>query len=265
MPHHRTLAPPVRQGGELPVIHEEMQRHYDALYDLLLNGRAPREARPVLDVGTGDGLALAAITLGTPLHGVAIDTASPGHWLGPAEWSVLRADAQRLPFADGCFNSSLMVDVFEWLRHPAATLGEIARVTSGPIMVVQTDWEGLWFQADEAESGRDLVRAYTKGAPEHLRERIRSSGEEAGLSVERISNLTISADSLQPGALASDVLESIRRHLVLESAQIRARRFDDWRRELQQAEAEGQFTMLIRRVVALLRRDAGSAASAARG
>ena len=124
MPHHRTLAPPLRPGGELPVIHPELQRHYDSLYDLLLNGRAPRDARPVLDVGTGDGLALAAITMGTPLHGVAIDAASPAHWMGPADWGVVRADAQRLPFADRSFRSALMVDVFEWLRHPTVTLAE---------------------------------------------------------------------------------------------------------------------------------------------
>ena len=78
---------------------------------------------------------------------------------------MVRGDAQRLPFADAAFRSALMVDVFEWLRHPAATLAEIGRVTDGPIMIVQTDWEGLWFQADEAEIGRDLVRAFTKGAP----------------------------------------------------------------------------------------------------
>lgn len=257
MPHHRTLAPPTRQGGELPVIHEELRRHYDALYDQLLNGRPPREARPVLDVGTGDGLALAAITLGTPLHGVAIDTAAPGHWLGPSEWSIVRADAQRLPFADGSFNSALMLDVFEWLRHPAATLNEIARVTSGPILVVQTDWEGLWFQADQAEVGTDLVRAFTRGAPEKLRDRIGSASEEAGLTVEAISYVAVSAERLEPGTLAWDVLDSIRRYLVIESAQIRARRFDDWRRELHQAAAEGQFTMLVRRVVALLGRESG--------
>ena len=256
MPHHRTLAPPDQRnsgsGGRAPVIHAELRRHYDALYDLLLNGRAPREARPVLDVGTGDGLALTAITQGTPLHGIGIDAAAPGQWQGPPEWSVIRADAQRLPFVDDGFKSSLMVDVFEWLRHPAATLAEVSRVTDGSILVVQTDWEGLWFQADEAEIGRDLVRAFTKGAPEQLRQRIRSSAEEAGLSVERSSTVSITTDRLELGGLAWDVLESIRRYLVIESAQIRARRFDDWRSELQRAADEGQFTMLVRRVVALL-------------
>ena len=104
------------------------------------------------------------------------------------------------------------------------------------------------------------MSAYTKGAPENLRSRIRSGGAEAGLSVDAISSVTISTDSLKPGSLAWDTLDSIRRHLVLESAQIRARRFDDWRRELQHAAAEGQFTMSVRRVVALLSRNGGERA-----
>ena len=259
MSHHRTLAPPERRGGGAPVIHVELRRHYDELYDQLLNGRRPRDARPVLDVGTGDGLALAAITQGSPLTGVGVDTAEPGQWLGPAGWSVIQADAQRLPFADASFRSALMVDVFEWLRHPTATLAEIARVTDGPILIVQTDWEGLWFQADKAEVGRDLVRAFTKGAPEQLRASIRSTASEAGLTIADISVATISTDSLKPNTLAWDVLDSIRRYLVIESAQVRARRFDDWRAELQHAAEEGQFTMLLRRVVALL--DVASAES----
>ncbi|MXX81228.1 MAG: methyltransferase domain-containing protein [Chloroflexi bacterium] len=263
VPHHRTLAPPERRGGGAPVIHAELRRHYDKLYDQLLNGRPPRDARPVLDVGTGDGLALAAITQGSPLHGVGVDTAEPGHWLGPEGWSVIQADAQRLPFCEGSFRSALMVDVFEWLRHPTATLAEIARVTNGPILVVQTDWEGLWFQADKsavglradrAEVGRDLVRAFTRGAPDQLRGRIRAASAEAGLELTSSSVATITTGELKPNNLAWDVLESIRRYLVIESAQVRARRFDDWRAELQRAADDGQFTMLLRRVVALLER-----------
>ena len=252
MPHHRSLSPPAQRGADRPVIHEELRRHYDALYDQLLNGRAARDARPVLDVGSGDGLALHAITQGTPLRGVAIDTSSPTSWLGPTDWAVVQADAQRLPFADSHFRSALMVDVFEWLRHPAETLREIARTTDGPILIVQTDWEGLWFQADRAEVGRDLVRGFTRGAPEQIRDRIRRAAEAAGLTVARMSAMSIETDRLELGSLAWDVLESIRRYLVIESAQVRARRFDDWRTELQQAAVEGQFSMLVRRIVALV-------------
>lgn len=252
MPHHRNLAPPLQPGGDVPVIHEELRGHYDALYDRLLNGRPAREARPALDVGTGDGLALSAIMQGTPLHGVGVDSASPSAWLGPSDWELVQADAQRLPFADARFKSALMVDVFEWLRHPAATLREVARVSDGPILIVQTDWEGLWFQADRAEIGRDLVRGFTKGAPEQLRGLIRSSAESAGLRISKMSAVSIETERLEMGSLAWDVLESIRRYLVIESAQVRARRFDDWRAELLVAADNGQFSMLVRRLVALV-------------
>ncbi len=252
MPHHRSLAPPEQRGGDRPVIHAELRRHYDDLYDLLLDGRPAREARPALDVGSGDGLALTAITQGSPLTGMAIDASSAGQWIGPPGWSAMRADAQRLPFADGAFRSAMMIDVFEWLRHPSATLAEIARVTHGPLLIVQTDWEGLWFQVDEAEIGRDLVRAFTKGAPAQLRTCIRDAADQAGLRVGRISTVAIESDGLEMGSLAWDTLETIRRYLVIESAQVRARRFDDWRRELQRAADQGQFSMLVRRVVAKL-------------
>ncbi|MYC01797.1 MAG: methyltransferase domain-containing protein [Chloroflexi bacterium] len=257
MPHHRNLAPPTQRGADRPVIHDELRSHYDDLYDLLLNGRRARDARPVLDVGSGDGLALSAIMQGTPLHGIAIDSSATGPWLGPSDWALVQADAQRLPFADSRFRSAMMVDVLEWLRHPAATLREIARTTDGPILIVQTDWEGLWFQVDRAEIGRDLVRGFTKGAPEELRGLIRSATETAGVTVTQMSSVSIQTNRLDQGSLAWDVLESIRRFLVIESAQVRARRFDDWRSELQLAADEGQFSMLVRRVVALV--EAGEA------
>ena len=257
----RSLSPPARTAdgvGGRPLIHAELRRHYDSLYDLLLDGRAARDARPALDVGSGDGLALAAITQGTPLSGVAVDRDARVDWLGPAGWDVVRAEAQRLPFADGAFRSALMVDVFEWLRHPAATLAECGRVTDGPILIVQTDWEGLWFQADNradvAERGREFVRAFTRGAPSDLRGQIRRTSGEAGLHAADVSIVSIRSTELKQGSLAWDLLDSIRRFLVIESARVRARRFDDWRAELQRAADSGQFELLLRRVVAVLRR-----------
>ena len=260
MPHHRSLSPPAQRDGRRPVIHRELQRHYDELYDQLLNGRPPRAARPLLDVGTGDGLALSAIVQGTPLSsggGFGVDAEAPGDWLGPLEWAVVQADAHRLPFADDAFRSALLVDVFEWLRHPSGALWEVSRVTEGPILLVQTDWEGLWFQADagrRVEAGRELLRLFTKGAPPHLRRSIRTAAADAGLALQDLRVASISSNRLEQGSLAWDLLEGVRRYLVLESAQVRARRFDEWRAELQREAAGGQFNLLLRRVVALLER-----------
>ena len=169
MPHHRTLAPPPGQRADgSPVIHSELRRHYDAVYDLLLDGRNPRNTGLALDLGAGDGSALGAIALGTGLRGVAVERSPSEHWLGPDGWDVVQADALRLPFADSAFGAALMVDLFEWLRHPGAALAEAGRVTAGPIVVVQTDWDGLWFECEEAETGRELTRLFTSGAPAEL-------------------------------------------------------------------------------------------------
>lgn len=260
MPQRSLAPPPTTSDGRdgRPVIHEELRRHYDALYDQLIDGRAVRDARPVLDVGSGDGLALAAIMQGTPLTGIAIDSDESVDWLGTDGWQAVRADAQRLPFADAHFRTALMVDVYEWLRHPAATLAEVARVTQGPIMVVQTDWEGLWFQADHrsefVERGREFCRAYTRGAPINLRAQMRQTAQDAGLDGGEMSLVTITSNRLAQGTLAWDLLDSIRRYLVIESARVRARRYDEWRADLQRAADAGQFELLLRRVVAIFRK-----------
>ncbi len=195
---------------------------------------------------------------GPGLHGVALDRAPSERWLGPSGWEVVRGDAARLPFADGVFGAALMVDVFEWLRHPSAALSEAGRVTAGPIVVVQTDWDGLWFECEEAETGRELTRMYTSGAPLGLSGALAASAAEAGLSVRRRGSVTLRGERLQPGALAWDMLGTMRRWLVIEAARVRARRFDDWLGELHAAAAEGHFSMLLRRLIWVLEGTGGN-------
>lgn len=250
MPHHRSLAPPADQRtGGAPTIHPELRRHYDAVYDLLLDGRNPRNTGLALDLGAGDGSALGAIALGTGLRGVAVERSPSEHWLGPDGWQIVRADASRLPFANAAFGAALMVDVFEWLRHPAAALAEAGRVTAGPIVVVQTDWDGLWFECEEAETGRELTRLFTSGAPAELTSRLSSAVSGASLSVRQRSAATIRAERLEPGTLAWDVLATMRRWLVIDGALVRARRFDDWLAELHAAAAKRHFSMLLQRQI----------------
>ena len=250
MPHHRSLAPPAgQQAGGAPVIHPELRRHYDAVYDLLLDGRNARNTGLALDLGAGDGSALGAIALGTGLRGIAVERSPSEHWMGPDGWDIVQADASRLPFADGVFGAALMVDVFEWLRHPGAALTEAGRVTDGPIVIVQTDWDGLWFECEEVETGRELTRLFTSGAPAELVPTLSSAASEAGLPVRRRSAVTIRGERLEPGSLAWDVLATMRRWLVIDGALVRARRFDDWLGELHAAAAKRHFSMLLRRIV----------------
>ena len=74
------------------------------------------------------------------------------------------------------------------------------------------------------------------------------------LQTRELSAQTIRANSLTPGSLASDVLNTMRRWLVIDAARVRARRFDDWRTDLELQAADGHFSMLIRRWVGLFER-----------
>lgn len=253
LPHHRSLVSP---GGREAAPYAELRAHYDELYDLLLGGRAAREASPLLDIGAGDGAALRAVAAGTPLRLVGFDRPPAANWMGPAEASRALGDAHRLPFADDSFGAALMLDTFEWLGEPAAALAEAARVVRGRIVIAQTDWSALWFDSDDPETARELVGRWSLGAPEPLRPRLRdaaqTAAERAGFELELLRPITIRAQSLAPGALAYDQLRAIRRWLVVDRPQTRASRFDKWRAQLERLAASGHFEMLLRRYVCVL-------------
>ena len=250
MPHHRALVSPTGRGAQP---YPELRAHYDAVYDLLLDGRPPREASPLLDIGSGDGAALQTIIEGTPIRAVALDRPPPARWNGPPDTARTLGDAHRLPFAGNSFAAALMVDAFEWLRWPAAALAEAARVVRGPIIVVQTDWPALWFDSDDPDVARDIAKRWAEGAPDPLRDRLRQAAHDADLQITDLRSVTISATSLAPGSLAYDQLRAIRRWLVVDRPQLRATRFDKWRRTLEPRAAEHHFEMLLRRQICILR------------
>ena len=58
----------------------------------------------------------------------------------PGSAPVLRAVAERLPFADGTFDGALAVLTVHHWPDPLAGLAELARVTAGPVVVLTFDW-----------------------------------------------------------------------------------------------------------------------------
>ncbi len=253
MPHHRSLAPPTRRDAPP---YPELRGHHDEIYDALLDGRAPRTAGPLLDIGSGDGTALQAITAGTPLRAIALDRPPPPLWQGPANTARVLADAHRLPFADASFAAALLLDTFEWLRRPAAALQEAGRVVRGPIVVVQSDWPALWFDSEDPDLARELVRRWAGGPADPsqpLQTQLEQAAQQAGLALDELRSATIRAASLEPGSMADAQLRAMRRWLVVERPQIRASRFDQWRRKLDRRAAAGHFEMLLRRRICILR------------
>jgi SAM-dependent methyltransferase len=89
---------------------------------------------PVLDLGSGTGHLAARFERELGLQVVTADV-SDIHVVGPPP--VLIADGV-LPFEEGRFSAALLVFMLAYPKDPAGLLAEVARVTRGPIILVQS-------------------------------------------------------------------------------------------------------------------------------
>jgi len=89
---------------------------------------------PVLDLGSGTGHLSARLERELGVEIVTADV-SDMHVVGRPP--VLIADGF-LPFDDGTFSAALLFFMLAYPKNPAALLAEVARVTRGPIIVVQS-------------------------------------------------------------------------------------------------------------------------------
>jgi len=89
---------------------------------------------PVLDLGSGTGHLSARLERELGLEVVTADV-SDLHVVGRPP--VLIADGV-LPFEDGTFSAALLFFMLAYPRDPAGVLSEAARVTQGPIILVQS-------------------------------------------------------------------------------------------------------------------------------
>ena len=95
-------------------------------------------AGPVLDLGSGTGHLSAMLERKLGLDVVTADV-SDMHVVGPPP--VLIADGV-LPFEKETFSAALLFFMLAYPDDPAGVLAEAARVTRGPIIVVQTLYSG---------------------------------------------------------------------------------------------------------------------------
>ena len=93
---------------------------------------------PLLDLGSGTGHLSARLERELGLEVVTADV-SDMHVMGPPP--VLIADGV-LPFEAGTFSAALLFFMLAYPNDPAGLLVEVARVTRGPIILVQSLYSG---------------------------------------------------------------------------------------------------------------------------
>jgi len=93
---------------------------------------------PLLDLGSGTGHLSARLERELGLEVITADV-SDIHVLGPPP--VMFTDGV-LPFEQGRFSAALLIFVLTYPNDPARILAEAARVTRGPIILVQSIYSG---------------------------------------------------------------------------------------------------------------------------
>jgi SAM-dependent methyltransferase len=147
----------------------------------------------VLDVGAGDRWISHQLPAGVKY--VALDYPSTGRDMYGAHPDVF-ADAKQLPFADGCFDAAVCLEVLEHVSDPARVISEIARV----IRPGGTAWLSMPFLYPLHDAPYDFQR-YTEFG-------LRRDFERNGLqivSLRRVNHALIAAGVLACLAIAGGV------------------------------------------------------------
>lgn len=135
-----------------------------------------REGRRMLDIGCGTGGVLKVLAGRGTIVGIDLDDLALAFCREKGLDDVARASALQLPFASGCFDVCVMMDVLEHVDEEGALLAEVRRVLrpGGAVIVSVPAFALLWSQHDVTFEHR---RRYRRG---QLEARLR----EAGLRVE---------------------------------------------------------------------------------
>lgn len=129
---------------------------------------SPLEGRHVLDLGCGHGaLARALVRRGAEVTGVdpGIEAVEAAERAVP-EARFVQAGAERLPHRDGMFDAVVMLNALHHVPAPLmrAALKEAARVSAGPVLVIEPLAEGSFFAAVRLVDDETHVRALAQDA-----------------------------------------------------------------------------------------------------
>jgi SAM-dependent methyltransferase len=186
---------------------KHLREHWwdDAFTAFLEETLKPRPGKRILDVGCGTGTAeisLARLRL-SQMHLFGVDLVvervkeahAATHGIN-ARVGYAAADAVKLPFAAGVFDSTYCVAVLQHIRNLAGAVAEIARVTrpGGRVLIVEPDNAArYWFSS--VQSGIEVFEL--------------SRRFFAGVAAMRGDPTEVSVGPLVPGMLAAGGVEPV--------------------------------------------------------
>ncbi len=131
--------------------------------------------RRLLDLGAGEGFVAAALRERAPVWVCSVDVGPFRRVAGP----YVAYDGRRLPFADGAFDTTLILLALHHCADPGAVLDEGVRVTCGRLVVVESVYRNrrdrFWLELldgrlNRLRHGGAMPPAVRFGSPREWRE-----------------------------------------------------------------------------------------------
>ncbi|GGF55791.1 hypothetical protein GCM10007301_14300 [Azorhizobium oxalatiphilum] len=145
-----------------------MTRDVRTTFSVIEDQIGPISGKRILDVGCGHGaLARALARQGGRVTGVdpqqaAVEAARAA----VPEGTFVQAGAESLPYADGAFDAVVILNALHHVPGPlmGAALREAARVSAGPLLVIEPLAEGSFFAAVRLVDDETEIRAQAQDA-----------------------------------------------------------------------------------------------------
>jgi arsenite methyltransferase len=227
-----------------------------------LRALALQPGERVLDIGSGPGLLVAemAEAVGQSGRVAGLEISDSMLALGRrrcADSSIrervafVKADAVALPFPDGTFDVTVSTQVYEYVADLKAALAELHRVLrpGGRVLIIDTDWDSIVWNAADQERMQRLLTAWTKRfADPYLPRTLARQLQDAGLQVRHRDVLVLFNPQYDPDTFSVANGEIMADFAVAQHAMTR----DDaqaWMQDLQRLGQERQYFFSLNRYV----------------
>lgn len=255
------------------VFNQDASRKLEATYqtpDVIAQRAATLQAlalqagERVVDVGSGPGLLAAemAAQVGLAGHVIGLDLSDSMLALSAERradsatgkcLSFLKADAARLPFADGMLDVGVSTQVYEYVPDVPAALAELYRVLrpGGRVLILDTDWDSIvWAAGDQGRMQRMLEAWVDRFADPHLPRSLSWQLQRAGFRVERREVLVLFNPEYDPHTY-SVANGRIMADFVVAQGRMQRQEAEAWMRDLQRLGSEGRYFFSLNRYLFL--------------